>query len=440
VTGRVPESNKPPPSSHPLTATTCTVESMSSPPPSRFRLALALRIVATVPSHLTLSEYLLLLRSHVTQGPRPSPAVYIDAIAFWRTRCETISAQLTAATAELAETAALLDTERKRPAPAGVAEAGREAEAGAVVETKRRRRLTPAEKALEEWEAVSKDLLLPGKGCLVDTRGVLAGLRAAYFTPNTAEATSALRRALAEFVLRLSSVPLPTAAKRKPGKRSPKFLAAAAERDRVEAEAEVRKLCALLAVGLSRVVTCLYSLPAAEKSRGLEAAVRLLVGVLACVKDNTRALLLTPPAGGGVRDMRLGVTKCVLHCLSSLDFAQEAAGALLEGFYREFAVVLRDCLRVVAGGKKDWMEGVVVEESGWFYLLILEATWGMFKKHCDGKFAMGGVRELLAAGELKGGWKDGAAVLSMEGGAESFTRSAFAAGVLSVVGLDVFEI
>jgi len=166
--------------------------------------------------------------------------------------------------------------------------------------------------------------------------------------------------------------------------------------------------------------------------------VRLLVGVLACVKDNTRALL-PPGAGGGVRDMRLGVTKCLLYCLSSLDFAREAARALLEAFYREFAVVLRDCLGVVAGGK-DWVEGVVVEESGWFYLLILEATWGLFKKHCDGKFAMGGLRELLAARELKRGWKNGAAVLSVEGGVESLTKSAFAAGVLGVVGLDVFEI
>jgi len=81
-----------------------------------------------------------------------------------------------------------------------------------------------------------------------------------------------------------------------------------------------------------------------------------------------------------------------------------------------------------------------VEESGWFYLLILEATWGLFKKHCDGKFAMGGLRELLAARELKRGWKNGAAVLSVEGGVESLTKSAFAAGVLGVVGLDVFEI
>ncbi|KAF8534284.1 hypothetical protein BDD12DRAFT_896340 [Trichophaea hybrida] len=356
------------------------------PNASKFRLALAFQIICSKPATLSIREYIQLLRNHVTSGSRETKDLYIDAVSFWRVRAEEeeqtrlmLEGKLKQLESAAATTATKVGGNKKRKV-AGVIREG-------------------CESNTAKWEKVHKEL-----GKVVAGAEILKYLKTLFFVSEPQLVAAAMA-----------------------------CVSSAVTRELENEEAGINTpLCNLITKVLTTQLSRLKELPpSVERTEGVLAVIRLLMGVLKRIQITSSSMLF----GKCVVDSRVGLTRGLVRLFGDMGYEKEVEVQILSGFYYGFFAVLRVSVFASEVGLE---EALVAEEAGWYFLEILEGTWGLYRRHCtEGRFGKM-VREGLEGILMERGFGIGTGtrvngdVLGM-----ALMESTFVEGVIGIIGVDL---
>ncbi|KAF8249627.1 hypothetical protein K440DRAFT_621042 [Wilcoxina mikolae CBS 423.85] len=348
----------------------------------------AFQIICSKPATLSIREYIQLLRNHVTSGSRETKDLYIDAVGFWRARAEEeerTRLMLEGKVKQLESAVAANTTEiglSKKRKVAGVIREGCEADA-------------------MKWEQVHEEL-----GEIVAGAEILKCLKTLFFVNEPQLVAAAMACVSSAVTKELENEEV--------GVNTP--------------------LCNLIATVLTTQCSRLEELsPSVERTEGVLAVVRLLMGVLKRIQITSSSMFF----GKCVVDPRMGLTRGLVRFFEGMGYEKEVEVQILSGFYYGFFAVLRVS---VLASKVGLAEALAAEEAGWYFLEILEGTWGLYRRHyTKGRFGKM-VREGLERILMERGFGIGTGK-RVNGGGDmlglALMENAFVEGVIGIIGVDL---
>lgn len=192
-------------------------------------------------------------------------------------------------------------------------------------------------------------------------------------------------------------------------------------------------LCSLVTVVLTTQLSRLEEIPpSVGRTEGVLAVIQLLLAVLKRIQITSSSVLF----GKCVADLRMGLMRGLVHFFEGMAYKKEVEVQILSGFYHGFFAVLRVS---VLASEMGLEETLAAEEAGWYFLGILEGTWGLYRRRCmEGRFGKIG-REGLERALMERGFGMGKRVNGGEGGVlgMELVESAFVESVLGIVGVDL---
>ncbi|KAI5807057.1 hypothetical protein EDC01DRAFT_724870 [Geopyxis carbonaria] len=367
-----------------------TARSLLDAPKDAFQLALALQVLASKPSHLSVADHIRSLRSHA----KPTVArtdFYFDTANYWRKRAEAQEA--------------LVETLRSKVLELEIRPRDTAAAAKPTAPSKskpRPSRAKPKEKPADTTDTGVFAIPRDPTTTPVLLQNILILLERATEPEVIAHA---VRQSCNEIVSLVEKAAASTA-------RSPALTAA--------------HLCAVAESVFTMSLKGAYKLPSQRRNEVGAVVVHALLEVLRCVHVNTCAILALGTLSAAP-DIRIELTKLVTGVLEALYARDPTERDVLDGFVYGLFGLLRAAL----------VEGTMeVEESGWYYGLVLEVAWRLVNK--EGLWVKSAKKELLEELRELGGWRKSVddAVRTLAGRLET---SPFACLVTGIVGMEIFN-